>query len=161
MSSCDFDRKIKPRPGQGERILVVDDDPDAREALTRRLNRRGYSVETVEGARQALDALKNGNYDLMLLDHNMPDMTGLALLPLLRAIHSAAELPVVMLTAQADTGHLVQALELGANDYLTKPVDMDIATARIGSQLARKKAEAALRESEFRYALAAKGANDG
>ena len=154
-------QNVRPRPGQGERILLVDDDPDARESLMRRLTRRGYQVDTVEGASQALDALQKDCFDLMLLDHNMPGMTGLDLLQLLRATRSATDLPVVMLTAQADSGHLTRALELGANDYLTKPVDIDVATARIGSQLARRKAETALRQSELRYALAARASNDG
>jgi len=66
-----------------------------------------------------------------------------------------------MVTAQADSEHVVQALASGANDYVTKPIDMPVAIARIEAQLCRKAAEQALRESEERYALAARGANDG
>ena len=66
-----------------------------------------------------------------------------------------------MVTALKDSEHVVEALDLGANDYLTKPVDFPVAVARINGQLARKAAEAALRASEQRYALAARGGNDG
>ena len=148
-------------PGKGERLLVVDDDPDAREAMQRRLNRRGYSTETVDGGEEALKALEKEDFHLVLLDHNMPGMTGLDLLKLLRATRSETDLPIMMLTAQADTQHVVKAFELGANDYLTKPVDFDVAMVRIVTQLSRRKAELSLRESEQRYSLAVRGANDG
>ena len=148
-------------PGKGERLLVVDDDPDARESMQRRLNRRGYSTETVDGGEAALKVLERENFQLVLLDHNMPGMTGLDLLKLLRATRSETDLPIMMLTAQADTQHVVKAFELGANDYLTKPVDFDVAMVRIVTQLSRRKAEMSLRESEQRYSLAVRGANDG
>ena len=66
-----------------------------------------------------------------------------------------------MVTARQESADIVEALNSGANDYVTKPVDMPVALARIQAQLARKRAEAALRESEERYALAVRGANDG
>ncbi|MCC6589008.1 MAG: EAL domain-containing protein [Bryobacterales bacterium] len=148
-------------PGRGERLLLVDDDAACREVMQRRLIRRGYKVDTVEGAREALDILRRVEYDLLLLDHNMPEMTGLELLEILRGPEAKTELPIVMLTAQADNPHLLKAFELGADDYLTKPVDFEVALARISTQLSRTKAEKALRESEQRYSLAARGTNDG
>src|SRR5881275_3687854 len=66
-----------------------------------------------------------------------------------------------MVTAKSQSEDIVKALNLGANDYLTKPVDLPVALARIGTQLSHKRAQEALRESEERYALAARGANDG
>jgi len=143
------------------RLLLVDDDPDCREMISRRLGRRGFEVETAASGEEGLERIHGGNYDLILLDHNMPGMTGMELLRLLRATHSSMELPVVMLTAQSDSAHVVRALELGADDYLVKPVDLDVAVARIRTQLSRRRAEAALKESQERYALAARGTNDG
>jgi len=97
----------------------------------------------------------------VLLDNMMPGMTGLSLLQLLRATHSAAELPVIMVTAVSESERVVEALNLGANDYVTKPIDFPVALARIRVQLSRREADRALRQSEERYSLAARGSNDG
>ncbi len=79
----------------------------------------------------------------------------------LRESYSPVRLPIIMVTAKNQSEDIVKALNLGANDYLTKPVDLPVALARIGTQLSHKRAQEALRESEERYALAARGANDG
>jgi PAS domain S-box-containing protein len=91
----------------------------------------------------------------------MPEVTGLDALRSLREAYTPIELPIIMVTAKNQSDDIVKALEMGANDYLTKPIDFPVALARIGTQLAHKKAQEALRESEERYALAARGANDG
>ncbi len=98
---------------------------------------------------------------MVLLDVMMPEMNGLQVLQSIRAEHTPAELPVIMVTAKTQSEDLVEAFQLGANDYITKPVDMPIALARIATQMSLKRAQAALRDSETRYALAARGANDG
>ena len=142
-------------------ILVVDDELLNRDMLSRRLERKGYAVQVADGGRQALALIEQGGIDLVLLDNMMPEMSGLDVLKLLRATHSPAELPVIMVTAQHGSENIVEALARGANDYITKPVDFPVAVARLGAQLDRKRAEGALRQSEERYALAARGANDG
>src|SRR5205807_4838228 len=91
----------------------------------------------------------------------MPEISGLDALKILREAYTPIELPVIMVTAKNQSEDIVKALELGANDYLTKPIDFPVAVARIGSQLSHKRAQEALRESEERYALAARSANDG
>src|SRR5262245_23241417 len=91
----------------------------------------------------------------------MHDLDGMTVLSLLRQQYSASAFPVIMVTANNDSADMVAALELGANDYVTKPLDFPVVLARIRTQLARKRAEEALRESEERYALAMRGANDG
>jgi diguanylate cyclase (GGDEF)-like protein/PAS domain S-box-containing protein len=99
--------------------------------------------------------------DLVLLDVEMPDMSGLEVLKEIRKTYSSAQLPVIMVTGKSTSEDIVAALATGANDYATKPIDFPVVLARIQNQLSRKHAEKALRQSEERYALAARAANDG
>ena len=142
-------------------LLVVDDEEMNRDLLSRRLERAGYTVEVASDASEALARIQNSEIELVLLDHMMPGVSGLDLLKLLRATYSPAQLPVIMVTALKDSENVAEALQLGANDYITKPIDFQVALARIRSELNRKRAEDALRQSEERYALAARGAKDG
>ncbi len=142
-------------------LLIVDDDEANRDLLARRLLRSGYAVETASNGPQAVALVASRPYDLVLLDTHMPDMSGLEVLRIVRAQHASANLPIIMVTGRSESEDIVEALNLGANDYVVKPVDMPVAIARIRTQLARREAERALAESEERYALAVKGANDG
>ena len=142
-------------------LLVVDDNEMNRDMLGRRMQRAGYRVVLAEGGRQALKAVEDGGVELVLLDIEMPEMSGLEVLDRLRQSYSLSELPVVMVTARSDSKDVVEALDGGANDYVTKPVDVPVARARVRTQLSLKRAEEALRASEERYALAARGTNDG
>jgi DNA-binding response OmpR family regulator len=143
------------------RLLIVDDNEMNRDMLARRLARKGYVIGLAESARELLPRVKEDGIDLVLLDIEMPEVTGLDALRSLREAYTPIELPIIMVTAKNQSDDIVKALEMGANDYLTKPIDFPVALARIGTQLAHKKAQEALRESEERYALAARGANDG
>ena len=146
---------------QVSRLLIVDDNEMNRDMLARRLSRKGYEIIVVEGARQLLQRVKEDQVDLVLLDIEMPEISGLEALKTLRETYSAIELPIIMVTAKNQSEDVVKALDLGANDYVTKPIDFAVALARIGTQLSHKRAQEALKESEERYALAARGANDG
>ena len=146
---------------QQTNLLIVDDNEMNRDMLARRLARKGYSIGVAESARQLLDRVKRDRVDLVLLDIEMPQISGLEALQILREEFSAIELPIIMVTAKDQSEDVVKALELGANDYVTKPIDFPVALARIGTQLSHKRAQEALKESEERYALAARGANDG
>ena len=143
------------------RLLIVDDNEMNRDMLARRLERNGYLVDVVESAKQLMQRVKQNTVDLVLLDIEMPGISGLDALKTLRESYSPVQLPIIMVTAKSQSEDIVKALNLGANDYLTKPVDLPVALARIGTQLSHKRAQEALRESEERYALAARGANDG
>jgi diguanylate cyclase (GGDEF)-like protein/PAS domain S-box-containing protein len=143
------------------RLLIVDDNEMNRDMLARRLARKGYVIGLAESAKELLPRVKEDGIDLLLLDIEMPEVTGLDALHSLRECYSPIELPIIMVTAKNQSDDIVKALEMGANDYLTKPIDFPVALARIGTQLAHKRAQEALRESEERYALAARGANDG
>src|SRR5438067_5276583 len=143
------------------RLLIVDDNEMNRDMLARRLARKGYEIGLAENAQQLLKRVEQDGVDLVLLDIEMPEISGLDALKILREAYTPIELPVIMVNAKNQSEDIVKALELGANDYLTKPIDFPVAVARIGSQLSHKRAQEALRESEERYALAAQGANDG
>jgi len=143
------------------RLLIVDDNDLNRDMLARRLQRLGYQVSLAEGARELHQRVQDEDIDLVLLDIEMPEISGLDALKTLRETYSAIELPIIMVTARNQSEDIVRALELGANDYVTKPIDFPVILARISSQLSHKHAQEALRESEERYALAARGANDG
>jgi PAS domain S-box-containing protein len=142
-------------------LLVVDDDEANRDMLARRLTRSGFRVATAASGAEALAHIEANATELVLLDGEMPGMTGLQVLREIRKTRSSSVLPVVMVTARNESADIVEALNLGADDYITKPIDYAVALARIRTQLSRKQAEGRLRESEERYALAAMGANDG
>jgi diguanylate cyclase (GGDEF)-like protein/PAS domain S-box-containing protein len=142
-------------------LLLVDDDLTNQDLLSRRLKRAGYHTEVAGSGYEALDVLARREVELVLLDSMMPGLSGIELLRQLRLRFSPARLPIIMVTALGESERVVEALNLGANDYISKPVDFPVALARIKAQIERKRAEDALRESEERYALAARGANDG
>lgn len=160
-------------------ILVVDDDHNVRHLLNLFLRSLGYSIVTAENGKAALDLLGTTPVDLILLDMMMPVMTGLDLLKELKANPAFAELPVIIISSESDVDNIATCIQLGAEDYLSKPFNTTILSARISrslenrrlraqersyqSELERLIAErtAELRESEERYALAARGANDG
>jgi diguanylate cyclase (GGDEF)-like protein/PAS domain S-box-containing protein len=142
-------------------ILLVDDEQLNRDMLSRRLLRCGFSVALAASGHEALAMAHAQPFDLVLLDQMMPEISGTEVLRILRKTFSAEALPIVMVTAVAESEKVAEAIENGANDYITKPIDFKIALARIKSQLARKHAEDALRQSEERYALAAKASRDG
>ena len=142
-------------------ILVVDDNEMNRDVLSRRLQRQGYDVSVAVDGQQALELVEAQCFALVLLDIEMPGLSGLEVLQIIRRTHTAAELPIIMVTARHESHDIVSALNAGANDYVTKPIDFAVTMARIETQLGRRQAEAALRESEERYALAVRGANDG
>jgi serine/threonine protein kinase/FixJ family two-component response regulator len=121
------------------RILVVDDNEDNRDMLTRRLKRKGYVASAAEDGESALEALESGVYDVVLLDVMMPGMSGIEVLEQIRTARNKTELPVIMATAKSDSTDVVDALKRGANDYVTKPIDFPVLLARIESQLSIKR----------------------
>jgi diguanylate cyclase (GGDEF)-like protein/PAS domain S-box-containing protein len=142
-------------------LLIVDDDSMNRDLMYRRLSKRGFRAALADSAGKALEWINSHSVDLVLLDVEMSDINGLEVLKILRKTYSPAQLPIIMVTGRGTSDDAVAALAAGANDYVTKPIDFPVVLARIQTQLSRKHAEEALRESEERYALAARGANDG
>jgi diguanylate cyclase (GGDEF)-like protein/PAS domain S-box-containing protein len=142
-------------------LLVIDDNETNRDLLCRRLQRRGFTTMAAEGSEQAIEFVYKHPFDVVLLDIMMPDVDGLTILQRLRETHTAAELPIIIVAAKSQGENVIEAIELGANDYVTKPLEFPVVLARIRNQVARKRAEETLRESEERFALAMQGANDG
>ena len=131
-----------------ERLLLVDDDAMSLDLLARRLQDQGFDIARASSGTDALEQVDKTQVDLVLLDHQMPEITGIEVLRRIRSTHTPSELPVIMLTAGSDAGTAVEALNVGANDYLTKPLDFEVALARIRAQLSRRAAEQELRETE-------------
>jgi sigma-B regulation protein RsbU (phosphoserine phosphatase) len=122
-------------PPESFTILVVDDNEANRDVLSRRLHRRGYVAVKVEDGPSALTALAAQPFDLVLLDVMMPGMSGLEVLTEIRKTRSPTDLPVIMATAKDQSEDVVLALGLGANDYVTKPLDFAVVMARVQFQL--------------------------
>jgi len=122
-------------------ILVVDDDESNRDMLVRRLTRKGYQVLAVASGAAALETVEREPVDLMLLDVMMPGLDGIDVLKEVRKTRSPTELPIIMVTARANDSDVIEALELGANDYVTKPIEFSIMAARIVAQLRMRRRE--------------------
>jgi len=110
--------------GEQRRILVIDDDPDIREVLTRFFGDSGYQVRTAPDGRQGLDEVRTWSPDIVLLDLEMPEMNGLDVLRHLAADH--ADVRVVAFSGHAVAGQLgADAQRLGAREFLVKPFDLE------------------------------------
>ena len=132
------------------KLLVVDDNEMNRDTLSRRLIRAGHTVDLADGGQSALDMISAGQYDAVLLDVMMPDVDGFEVLKTVRENLSPEQLPIIMATAKTDSDTIVAALNSGANDYVTKPLDFPVVRARIQTQLALKKARESLSEANSR-----------
>jgi sigma-B regulation protein RsbU (phosphoserine phosphatase) len=117
------------------RVLVVDDNEMNRDILARRLTRIGLNVDTAEDGNSGLDKILTGEYNLIMLDIMMPDIDGIEVLKRTREFFSKTELPVIMATAKDEGADLAEALSLGANDYVTKPLDFQVVRARVDNVL--------------------------
>ena len=122
------------------RILLVDDQPQNRDMLGRRLERRGYDVVLRETAVDIEDVIAAENIELVLLDWMMPERSGLDALQGIRRRFDAEHVPVIVVTALDDGDIVSKALEGGSNDYITKPIDLRVLTARVKAQLDRRQA---------------------
>ena len=123
------------------RILVVDNEPQIRRVMRTTLIAAGFEVDDAREGDGALDHLRSPKYDLVLLDINMPGMTGFETC---RAIRAASDVPIIMLTVRSTERDKVEALESGADDYVTKPFSTPELLARIHAILRRKHTSAVL-----------------
>ena len=136
------------------KILLIEDHPGSRRNLQRLIARRGHEVLALGSAEEAEAALATENFPFLILDWMLPGKSGVELCRELRAKPNGDEMFILLVTARADTADLEQALQAGANDYLTKPLDIGLLNVRISvaerqiRELAeRNQARAALQES--------------
>jgi sigma-B regulation protein RsbU (phosphoserine phosphatase) len=141
-------KEIGEMPASHSSVLVVDDNEMNRDMLSRRLQRAGYEVAVARDGDLALDLIRDHRFDLVLLDVTMPGVNGLEVLRILREAHTATDLPIIMATAHRESDDIVKALALGANDYVTKPLDFPVVLARVRTHLALKWAAEQVRRLE-------------
>ena len=117
------------------KILFVDDDPSSGKILEARLEKRGYSVTVQDFGTGVEDMIELTGVELVLLDIMLPDVSGLDVLKKIREKYPRTEVPVIIVTSRDSPEDITGALQEGANDYLAKPINIDVAIARINSQL--------------------------
>jgi DNA-binding response OmpR family regulator len=117
------------------RILIVDDNEINRKFLSRMLDKKNFETHTLSSGKNCLEYIQKEYIEFVLLDIMMPEISGIEVLKLLRKHYKPVELPIIMVTAKSETSDVTEALMLGANDYLTKPVNKEIAIARINTHL--------------------------
>ncbi|RJR35385.1 MAG: response regulator [Deltaproteobacteria bacterium] len=124
-----------------ERILVVEDDDDILQLLQYNLAKDGYRVTGVESGEEALKAVKLSVPDLILLDLMLPGLDGLEVCRMLKRDDRTRDIPIIMLTAKGEEADIVTGLELGADDYITKPFSPRVVLARVRTVLRRRHPE--------------------
>ena len=129
------------KPERKPVILVVDDVEANRSVVCRRLEGDNYTISAVDSGEKALRFIEDERPDLILLDYMMPGMNGIDVLNVIRNDWHMDDLPIIMLTARAEAEAVVAALEAGADDYVSKPIDFDVLKARIETQLLKVKSK--------------------
>jgi class 3 adenylate cyclase len=138
--------------GSTGRLLVVDDNKVNRLLLGRSLEQQGHTVEMAENGRQALEMLHARPFDLVLLDIEMPEMNGYQVLEKATADLSLRDIPIIITSALEELDSVVKCIEMGAEDYLTKPVNPVLLKARIGASLEKKRLRDQQRELVRKFA---------
>jgi CheY-like chemotaxis protein/HAMP domain-containing protein len=128
-------------------LLIVDDNEINRDVLARQLGRQGHATAVAQNGRRALEMVRAREFDLILLDIMMPEMSGYEMLGHLKADARLRDIPVIMISALDEVETVVRCIELGAEDYLPKPFDPVLLRARIGACLEKKR----LRDQEIEY----------
>lgn len=127
-------RKVSP---DMKRIALIEDDRDIAFSIQLNLEREGYAVAAFVNGQEGLFSVQQGHFDFLILDLNLPDLDGLTICRELRRETTTAQLPILMLTARTSERDRVTGLELGADDYLTKPFGMRELLARVAAVLRR------------------------
>src|SRR3954468_15312518 len=134
-------------------ILVVEDEPLSQDMLVRRLSSRGMRVATVSAGESCLEWLKSNVPDLILLDIQMPKMTGLEVVEKIREHFTYDALPVILVTALGESEDIIRGLQSGANDYVVKPINLPVLLARMNVCLRIKYDVSLLMEAERQRVL--------
>lgn len=148
MTSVVVNEKLQKGVQSLDRVLVVEDESEIRELIVLHLMREGLKVDAVESAEQAIEFISENNYVLIALDWMLPGQSGLQLLKDLRQSH--ADLSILMVTAKAESHHIIEGLEAGADDYLTKPFEIGVLLARIRALIRRSQREQSYSQSKLK-----------
>lgn len=116
-------------------ILVIDDNPDLNQLVCDYVSTLGMNATGETDPIKALPLIRSKPFDLILLDFTMPGMTGIAVLKEVRKLYSSIELPVIMVTSRSETELVVESLNEGANDYVSKPINLPVLECRMKTQL--------------------------
>lgn len=138
--------------GSPGRLLVVDDNKVNRLLLGRNLEQQGHTIEMAENGRQALEMMQANSFDLVLLDIEMPEMDGYQVLEKATADLKLRDIPIIITSALEEVDSVVRCIEMGAEDYLTKPVNPVLLKARIGASLEKKRLRDQQRELIKKFA---------
>ncbi len=140
---------------RGARLLVADDNKVNRLLLGRTLELQGHRVSSADNGRRALEMLRAERFELLLLDLEMPELDGFALLEIIAADAVLREVPVIVTSSLEGVAHVARCIELGADDYLHKPVNPVLLKARVGSSLEKKRLRDQQQEQVRRFATSA------
>src|SRR5688572_27327732 len=137
---------------QSARLLIVDDNKVNRLLLARSVELQGYRAALAENGRVALEKLRSASFDLLLLDIEMPELDGFAVLEQIKADSQLSNMPVIVTSSIEGLENVVRCINLGAEDYLPKPVNAILLKARIGASLEKKRLRDEQRELVRRFA---------
>jgi DNA-binding response OmpR family regulator len=140
------------KPADGATVLVVDDNPDVREILSRNLQKAGYCTVTASGGQECLDMVRSRPIDVILLDVMMPGMDGLTCCEELKKIDGCAVIPIILVTAKDDVDTRAAGMRLGVSEFITKPVNMNELYNRVRSQLHARDIRRQLEDTSRRLA---------
>lgn len=121
--------------GKSPRVLIVDDEAGIRSLLTETLNLVGFSTATAENGMQAMNLVRSDDFDLVLLDINMPLLGGFEAISRIKQLNS--NLPVIMVSARQDKSDVIEGFKLGADDYISKPFNLEELVMRVNALLRR------------------------
>jgi len=147
-----------PNPGDRPIVLVVDDDPDLRTLISLALGRAGFETRQAGSGEEALTLLGRQSVHAVLIDVTMPGMSGIDVIKTLRHQPATSTLPILLMTGSGDHDAVLLALEIGADDFLAKPVRLDELVARVRAHLRTSTAWAAQIAAELRQLVSLENA---
>lgn len=124
---------------QNQKILIIEDDQDISEVLKLQLQLKNYKPEIASSYKEAIPYFDNPDISLFLIDRMLPDSSGIEICKKLRESRSHKTTPIILITAMAEPENIIEGLDAGADDYITKPFDMNILHARVRAQLRKTK----------------------
>src|SRR3989442_981329 len=160
--ACDLARRsracyaVRVATRESARVLVVDDDEANRDLLSRRLQQQGHTAEQAGDGEHALTILADRDYDLVLLDIMMPKLDGYGVLARMKADDRLRHVPVIVISSLNEVENVTRCLDMGADDYVTKPFNVALLRARVEACLTKKR----LRDRDQAYTRELQGFND-